>query len=59
MKAYEDAIEKTSTDWAPWTIVPADKKWFRNYVVAKTVVDTLQDFDMKYPQPDLKSETIE
>ena len=59
MKAYEDAIEKTSTDWAPWTIVPADKKWFRNYVVAKTVVDTLEDFDMKYPEPDLKAEKID
>ena len=59
MKAYEDALEKTSTEWAPWTIVPADKKWFRNYVVARTIVDTLEDFDMKYPQPDLKAETID
>jgi PPK2 family polyphosphate:nucleotide phosphotransferase len=58
-KAYEDALEKCSTEWAPWTIVPSDKKWFRNYVVAKTVVDTLQDFDMKYPQPDLTVEKIE
>jgi PPK2 family polyphosphate:nucleotide phosphotransferase len=52
-KAYEDALEKTSTEWAPWTIVPSDKKWFRNYVVAKTVVDTLEGFEMEYPQPDL------
>ena len=52
-KAYEDALEKTSTKWAPWTIVPSDKKWFRNYVVAKTVVDTLEGFDMQYPQPKL------
>ena len=59
MKAYEDALEKTSTEWAPWTIVPADKKWFRNYVVAKTIVKTLEEFDMKYPEPDLKAETIE
>lgn len=59
MKAYEDALEQTSTEWAPWTIVPADKKWFRNYAVAKTIVKTLEDFDMKYPQPDLKAETIE
>ena len=59
MKAYEDALEKTSTEWAPWTIVPADKKWFRNYVVARTIVDTLEGFDMKYPQPDLKAETID
>jgi PPK2 family polyphosphate:nucleotide phosphotransferase len=52
-KAYADALEKTSTDWAPWTIVPADKKWYRNYVVAKTVVDTLESFKMEYPQPKL------
>jgi len=58
-KAYEDALEKTSTEWAPWTVVPADKKWFRNFVVAKTVVETLDSVDMKYPQPDLKSEKIE
>jgi PPK2 family polyphosphate:nucleotide phosphotransferase len=59
MKAYEEALEKTSTDWAPWTIVPADRKWFRNYVVAKTIVQTLEGFDMKYPNPDLKAETID
>jgi PPK2 family polyphosphate:nucleotide phosphotransferase len=58
MKAYQGALEKTSTDWAPWTVVPSDKKWFRNYVVAKTVVDTLESFKMKYPQPDLKAEKI-
>ena len=59
MKAYEDALEKTSTDYAPWTVVPSDKKWFRNYVVAKSAVDTLEGFQMKYPKPDLKAEKIE
>jgi len=59
MQAYEDALEKTSTDWAAWTVVPSDKKWFRNYIVAKTVVDTLEGFNMKYPQPDLTAEKIE
>jgi PPK2 family polyphosphate:nucleotide phosphotransferase len=53
MKAYQNALEKTSTAWAPWTIVPANKKWFRNYVVAKTIADTLEGFDMQYPQQDL------
>jgi PPK2 family polyphosphate:nucleotide phosphotransferase len=53
MKAYQDALEKTSTALAPWTIVPANKKWFRNYVVAKTIADTLEGFDMQYPQQDL------
>ena len=58
-RAYEDALEKTSTKWAPWTVVPSDKKWFRNYVVARTIVDTLQSLDMKYPEPDLPSKTVE
>lgn len=57
--AYEDAIAKTSTEWAPWFVVPSDKKWFRNWFVAKTIVDTLESFDMKYPEPDLHAETIE
>ena len=41
MKAYEDALEETSTDWAPWYIIPADHKWFRNLVIASTLVKTL------------------
>ena len=58
-KAYQDALEKTSTEWAAWTIVPSDKKWFRNYVVAKTVVDTLEGFEMQYPRPKLDVKTID
>ncbi len=48
MKAYEDALEETSTDWAPWHIIPADHKWFRNLVIASTLVKTLKDLN---PQP--------
>ena len=58
MKAYTDVLEKNSTLWAPWTIVPADKKWFRNYVVAKTIVEALDDLHMKYPQPKLPTKAI-
>ena len=59
-EAYEEAVEKTSTEHAPWIVVPADYKWVRNYVVAKTVVDTLEGLDMKYPDPpDLKGVVIE
>jgi polyphosphate kinase 2 (PPK2 family) len=58
-KAYEEALEKTSTDYAPWTIVPADHKWVRNYVVAKTIVNTLKALDMQYPNPDLKGVTVD
>jgi PPK2 family polyphosphate:nucleotide phosphotransferase len=58
-KAYEDALEETSTDDAPWTIVPANNKWFRNYVVVQAMVDALEDLKMKYPKPDLSNEVIE
>lgn len=49
-KAYEDALEKCSTERAPWTIVPADKKWVRNVVVAETVVRTLRAMKLKWPK---------
>ena len=50
-KAYEDALERCSTKWAPWHIVPANKKWYRNLVVAETIVHTLRDLNMTYPPP--------
>jgi PPK2 family polyphosphate:nucleotide phosphotransferase len=49
--AYEDALRKCSTDWAPWHIVPANHKWYRNLVVAETLVDTLHDLKLRYPEP--------
>ena len=58
-KAYEEALEETSTDFAPWIVVPANKKWFRNYVVAKAVVNALEDLKMDYPRPDLSNIVIE
>lgn len=51
MRAYEDAIGKTSTRWAPWYIVPADHKWYRNLVVATIMVETLKSLKMRYPEP--------
>jgi PPK2 family polyphosphate:nucleotide phosphotransferase len=51
MRAYEDAIGKTSTKWAPWYIVPSDHKWYRNLVVATIMVDTLKRLKMRYPEP--------
>lgn len=49
--AYADALEKCSTNHAPWYIVPADHKWFRNWVISQTLVRTLQDLKLKYPDP--------
>lgn len=53
MAAYEETLTATSTDVAPWHIVPADAKWFRNYVVAQTIVEKLDSLNMRYPEPDL------
>lgn len=47
--AYEDAIERCSTDWAPWYVVPADRKWVRNLVVSEILADTLDALDPQYP----------
>jgi PPK2 family polyphosphate:nucleotide phosphotransferase len=50
--AFEEAISETSTEWAPWYVVPADRKWIRNLVIANTLISTLEDFKMQYPEPE-------
>jgi PPK2 family polyphosphate:nucleotide phosphotransferase len=47
VEAYEDAIEETSTEHAPWYIIPADRKWFRNLTIASILVKTLKDLDLQ------------
>ncbi|TMD37920.1 MAG: polyphosphate kinase 2 family protein [Chloroflexi bacterium] len=47
-EAYEDALSKCSTDEAPWYIVPANKKWYRNLLVARTLVDTLRPYKAQW-----------
>ena len=49
--AYEDALTRCSTSDAPWFIVPADKKWFRNFAVSRILVETLEALDMRFPKP--------
>lgn len=49
MAAYEDVISKTSTDVAPWYVVPANRKWYRNLCVARIMLDTLSKLDMEFP----------
>ncbi len=49
MNAYEDVFNHTSTDWAPWHIIPADHKWFTRLVVADIVSSKLASLDLKYP----------
>jgi len=48
MEAYEAVLEKTSTDYAPWHIVPADHKWYRNLVVTQAVIDALEPYKKQW-----------
>lgn len=50
--AYEEALSRTSRDGAPWYVVPANRKWYRNLVVATILVDALEELDMRYPEPE-------
>jgi PPK2 family polyphosphate:nucleotide phosphotransferase len=52
MQAYEEAITATSTDFAPWYIVPSDRKWYRDLVIATLLVKSLKDLKMSFPPPD-------
>jgi len=58
MAAYEDAISRCSTKHAPWYIVPANHKWFRNWVVSDILTRTLEKLDLKYPPPLKKADQI-
>jgi len=51
IQAFEDVFEKCSTKAAPWYIVPANKKWYRNVVISETIVKTMEGLEMKYPEP--------
>jgi PPK2 family polyphosphate:nucleotide phosphotransferase len=51
-RAYEEALSETSTAWAPWYVVPADRKWARNVAVSRLLVEVLTAMDPKYPPPE-------
>jgi PPK2 family polyphosphate:nucleotide phosphotransferase len=57
-EAYEEAISKCSTNYAPWYIIPANHKWFRNLAVSQILVDTLESLSMKFPAPTVNIEEI-
>ena len=50
--AYEDALAKTSTDEAPWYIIPANRKWYRNLVISTIIINKLKSLAMAYPAPE-------
>jgi PPK2 family polyphosphate:nucleotide phosphotransferase len=51
MRAYEEALSRCSTPWAPWYVIPADRKWYRNVVVSEILVEALEGLDMRFPPP--------
>jgi len=49
--AYEEALTATSTEWAPWYVIPADRNWVRNLAVATVLVEAVRRLDPQFPQP--------
>lgn len=61
-RAFEKMVRHTSTAWAPWYVIPADHKWFRNLAIGQILVDTLGRLDMQFPRlkyPKLRLEELE
>jgi polyphosphate kinase 2 (PPK2 family) len=50
--AFEEAISNTSTDSAPWYVIPANRKWYRNIVVATILIETLESLELRFPEPE-------
>ena len=50
--AFTEALERTSTMWAPWWVIPADRKWFRNHLVSRIVVNALEGMHLEWPEPE-------
>jgi PPK2 family polyphosphate:nucleotide phosphotransferase len=50
-RAYEEAVNTTSTPWAPWYVIPADHRWYRNYVIARILAGTLSAMNPRFPEP--------
>jgi PPK2 family polyphosphate:nucleotide phosphotransferase len=59
MDGYAEMLEETSTKWAPWHVIPANAKWYRNLVVAAVIAGALESLKMNYPKIDLSGEVVE
>ena len=57
-EAYEDLLSRCSTKHAPWYVVPADHKWFRNLAIARIVVERLESLRMRYPEPSVDLDRV-
>lgn len=52
MEAYADALSECNTDYAPWHIVPANRKWYRDVVITRAIVETMEGMGLAYPEPE-------
>jgi len=57
-KAYEDVLSKTSTEYAPWYIIPSNRKWYRNLLIGQIIVETLKEMKMELPAVDFNPKDI-
>ena len=53
MAAFEDALTKCSTDYAPWYLIPANKKWYRNLAISEIITETLEGMNLKFPKVEI------
>ena len=58
IEAYEAVLRKCSTEYAPWYVVPANRKWFRNLAVSQILIETLESMNLKFPKPKADLSTI-
>ncbi|MCC6882328.1 MAG: polyphosphate kinase 2 family protein [Verrucomicrobiales bacterium] len=57
-RAYEEVLSRTSTDAAPWYVIPANRKWYRNLVISRILIDTMTGLKMEFPKPDFDHKKI-
>ena len=58
IEAFEECLERTSTRWAPWYLIPSNRNWFRNLAVSRIVAETLEALDPQYPPPEPGSQDL-
>jgi polyphosphate kinase 2 (PPK2 family) len=51
IEAYDEVLDNCNTEYAPWYVIPANRKWFRNLAVAQVLVETMESMKLQYPKP--------
>ncbi len=58
-EAFEAVLTRCNTEWAPWYVIPANRKWFRNLAVGSAIVEKLESLDMNFPEPSFDVSAIQ